>query len=309
MDRKKKSIRLLFAGGGLGNQMFQYAYARYVQQKFDGILQLNMAGFRKDKREYSLENFSIPKEVTVYSRRLQQIDILFFKMKRKLIYFVYRKQGKYPPALYQSCTKSGIFSAIGGYKYYPCANECHSKKIYVYGLFQSADYFEPIKNTIRKEFQVRTPVMEKNKKIFLEISSVNSVCVHIRRGDYLESPWKEKLNLCTEHYYKKAMALMEKKREHPVFYIFSNTPEDMDWIRKNYQFEKPVIYVNQENPDFEELRLMYSCRHFILSNSSFSWWAQFLGRAEDKLVIAPDEWIHGEEHEDIFMKEWLRIKV
>lgn len=309
LRKKKKNIRLLFAGGGLGNQMFQYAYARYVQIKFHGTLQLNISAFQKEKREYALQNFSIPEDITICSPILGKAETLFFRFRRRWIYFLYKKKKKHPEQLYQISSQKGIFSGIDSYTYYPCSQKCRSRTIYVFGLFQSIKYFAPIKDIIQKELQVGTPVMEKNKKILQEICSKNSVCVHIRRGDYLESPWKEKLDLCTERYYREAMDLMEQKKENPVFYIFSNTSKDLAWIKEHYQFKKNVVYVDQGNPDFEELRLMYSCRHFILSNSSFSWWAQFLGTAQDKLVIAPDSWIRGEACEDVFMKEWLRIKV
>ena len=107
------------------------------------------------------------------------------------------------------------------------------------------------------------------------------------------------------------MERVKEKVENPVFYIFSNTPEDIAWIKEHYDFsEYNVEYVDLNNPDYEELRLMYSCKHFIISNSTFSWWAQYLGEYENKVVVAPSEW--NREVDDcsgIYMSGWEIVEV
>ena len=80
------------------------------------------------------------------------------------------------------------------------------------------------------------------------------------------------------------MDLIANKIENPVFYIFSTGARDIEYIKKNYSFKYLVKYINLDNPDYEELRLMTMCKHFILSNSSFSWWAQYLCEYKEKIV-------------------------
>ena len=107
------------------------------------------------------------------------------------------------------------------------------------------------------------------------------------------------------------MKKITEQVENPVFYVFSNSSDDINWIKENYDFsDYNVEYVDLNNPDYEELRLMYSCKHFIISNSTFSWWAQYLCENENKIVIAPSEWNrHFDDCSGIYMPEWQVIEV
>ena len=91
------------------------------------------------------------------------------------------------------------------------------------------------------------------------------------------------LNICDYNYYLKSMEYISNKVDSPVFYIFSNSSEDINWIKNNYDFSMyNTVYVDLNNPDYEELRLMYNCKHFIISNSTFSWWGQYLCNNPEK---------------------------
>ncbi len=102
----------------------------------------------------------------------------------------------------------------------------------------------------------------------------------------------------------------------PVFYIFSNNENDLEWIKKNYHFKDTVKqreiklkYVNLKNSDYEELRLMYNCKHFIISNSTFSWWGAYLSSYPKKIVIAPERWNLALENDDsIYLSDWIKLK-
>ena len=104
--------------------------------------------------------------------------------------------------------------------------------------------------------------------------------------------------------------------ENPVFYVFSNSHEDLEWIEENYKFHDlsgngrniNTVFVDLNNPDYEELRLMYSCKHFIISNSTFSWWGAWLGSAPGKIVIAPQRWnLEFTNDTNIYDPSWLRL--
>lgn len=115
--------------------------------------------------------------------------------------------------------------------------------------------------------------------------AINSVCVHIRRGDFLKN--SNNLSVCHEKYYLNAMEFIEDKVDNPIFYIFS---DDILDVKNNFKFlGKRIIYVEGKRNDYEEFRLMYNCKHFIISNSTFSWWSSYLGGG-DGIVIAPKKW-------------------
>lgn len=127
---------------------------------------------------------------------------------------------------------------------------------------------------------------------------------------FLSAQFSPHLEVCNKDYYEKAIKMISSQIENPTFFIFSNTHEDLVWIRKNYNIPQNSVYVDLNNPDYEELRLMYNCKHFILSNSSFSWWAQYLSESKNKIIIAPKIWDKrkGIDFSDIYMPEWIIIK-
>ena len=95
-----------------------------------------------------------------------------------------------------------------------------------------------------------------------------------------------------------------------MFFVFSTGHDDIEWIKENYHFNANIQYVDLDNPDYEELRLMKACKHFIISNSTFSWWAAFLARNKTKIVWVPSVWRKDQpEANNIIPKEWRKIEV
>ena len=103
--------------------------------------------------------------------------------------------------------------------------------------------------------------------------------------------------------YKNAVKYIKGTVDNPTFFIFSNTHDDIEWIKENYKFDMEPIYVDLSNPDYEEIRLMMSCKHFIISNSTFSWWASLLSKNEGKLIVAPKTWSNKNDNSDIMLRE------
>ena len=98
--------------------------------------------------------------------------------------------------------------------------------------------------------------------------------------------------------------MMKQKFPKAEFFIFS---DDIEWVKENIDFDCKVNYVKGNNPNYEELRLMYSCKHFIISNSSFSWWGAWLNTNPEKIVVAPKEWLQGMDTPDIWCEGWIRL--
>ena len=119
--------------------------------------------------------------------------------------------------------------------------------------------------------------------------------------------------MCNEYYYETAVKKMGELVEKPVFYIFSNSHQDFQNIKKMFDFGDAVIkYVDMSNKDFEDLYLMSHCKHFIVSNSTYSWWGQYLSTNSNKIVMAPVRWNNletdpGWDPRDIYMDNWIRI--
>ena len=174
-----------------------------------------------------------------------------------------------------------------------------------YGYFESPKYFNSIKKELQKEFTPKEKPLAKNKKLYQEIKDNNSVCISIRRGDFVTNEkYKKEHFVCDELYFKKAINKMNAKIKDPKYIVFS---DDINWVKENMKFPKGTLYETGNDPVWEKLRLMYSCKHFIISNSSFSWWAQYLSRNKEKIVIAPKIWNLKNENRDIYEDDFILI--
>ncbi|MBR2876539.1 MAG: alpha-1,2-fucosyltransferase [Clostridia bacterium] len=298
----------LFVSDGLGNQMFQYAFARSLQLYTGNNLQIALNCFEKDlaSRKFRLSNLCIDDSIKVLPEEASRNKFLLIRIFHKIRTIMKLKN------IEKYISKNYIhLYGENGYGFFDISKRKFSKNIVVMGQYQNPKYFEAYGDVIKKELKVKQPPSKQNAEKIKEILEDNSVCMHIRRGDYLDKKWSF-LNICDENYYYEAMRTVSEKTEKPVFYVFSNSHEDIEWIKKNYNFSGyNVKFVDLDNCDYEELRLMYSCKHFIISNSTFSWWAQYLGEYDKKIVVAPSKWNNRKEVDDsgIFMKEWLLVDV
>ncbi|AGY81956.1 alpha-1,2-fucosyltransferase [Carnobacterium inhibens] len=295
---------------GLGNQMFQYAYSRYLQELYGGTLYLNTSSFKRKNstRSYSLNNFYLYENVKLPSKFRRVIYNFYSKTIRMFIKKVIR-MNPYSDKYYFSMIPYGFYVSSQVFKYLTVPTT-KRHNIFVMGTWQTNKYFQSINDKIKDELKVKTEPNELNKKLITEINSNQSVCVHIRLGDYT-NPEFDYLHVCTSDYYLKGMDYIVSKVKEPNFYIFSNSSSDIEWIKNNYNFKYKVKYIDLNNPDFEDFRLMYNCKHFIISNSTFSWWAQFLSNNDKKIIVAPSKWQKSNENEakDIYLDHWKLIEI
>ncbi len=296
--------------GGLGNQMFQYAL--YLQLKSLGkeVKIDDLTGFEQDaQREPSLMPFGISYERATKEELEQMLDSapnLWSKVHRKLF-------GR---------KKKAYFEADKRYK----PEIMLWDDIYLEGYWQTEKYFNSVSGEVKKAFDVdkllKYVLRENREKSLFEqqlaqITAEESVSVHIRRGDYL-LPENQALfgNICTEAYYKEAMR--QVKQEHPQcrFYLFTN---EKQWIKEqitgydnvnaesNINIEDIEVVDIGEESDYSEFVLMSRCRHNILANSSFSWWASYLNSNPHKTVFAPDRWLNGWDCTDFYRDDMRRV--
>lgn len=187
---------------------------------------------------------------------------------------------------------------------------------YFKGYFQTEQYFLHCREQLCREFRLKTPLTPENARILEDIRSCCSISLHIRRTDYLSNPYLSPPPL---EYYLRSMAEMEGRlraagapQESLRYFIFS---DDIEWARQNLRPALPHVHVdiNDGGAGYFDLELMRNCRHHIIANSTFSWWAAYLNEHAEKIVIAPRIWFNREEgdryHTDdaLIPGSWLRI--
>lgn len=259
--------------GGLGNQMFQYAYGRAESLRKESTLWLDLSDLLFPTNLRNTET-------------LRTFELHHFNIKA-LVY-----EPKKKPFIRQIMRK---------------AWELIMKKE---RMFQSETYFKEFADIIREELTLVRPLSAHAASLQHQIiSSVNPVSVHIRRGDYVNdtvtSLHHGTLPLA---YYEEAISKILASTTEPVFFIFS---DDIEWTKKHFEsLPYHFIFVSDGIiPAHEELILMSSCNHHIIANSSFSWWGAWLGRNNEKIVIAPRKWFADVSinTDKMIPKNWMRI--
>lgn len=282
--------------GGLGNQLFQYAFARNMSIENNTNLKFDISWYKNsNNRFFKLNSFNTKieiasnKEVVKYfkkdnlQRKIQKsIDLIKLIKFKKII------------------TENDLSFND---KYLNIGKNC-----YVNGYWQSEKYFKNIENIIRKEFTLKEKINDNLFDIYKLIEKSNSISIHIRRGDYLSNKYSRKYHVLQTEYYLKTIELITKKIKNPHFFIFS---DDIKWAQDNLNinFNKTFIEPELGSKDYEELILMSKCKHNIIANSSFSWWGAWLNNNTDKIVIAPKDWykIEAKKTCDLILKSWITI--
>ena len=286
---------------GLGNQMFQYAFLKKLQHEYGmkAVLDISSGSafgqyharkpvFLLSKFNLDLSDVSFESDASVIEKAVG-VRWKFIKGYEFVLKAIAKLLDSKDLFHFMQCitqrllNKSGIYTMQYGPA--PLYYNCKKKDIIFYGNFLSPTFFDDIGDLIKKEFQINTPINSENRAYLDKILDTESVCVHIRRGDFTV-PRYAMLNVCQADYYQKAIDKMRELRGNVHFFVFSN---DMEWVKDNIDFGNNVDYVeaNSSSEPVEELRLMMNCKHFIIANSSFSWWAQYLSTNSEKVVIAP----------------------
>ena len=190
-------------------------------------------------------------------------------------------------------------------EYYIKPRKCKEKDIFIKGYFEDPAYFADMREILLKEFTPIYPPKEKNEELYDVINRRESVCVSFRVWNGLAENEKKTRTVCDEKYYQDAVEKMRELHSDAVFIVFSN---DIEWVRNHFQFPGSVYYEDGTDEIWEKMRMMYSCKHFIMSTSTFCWWAQYLCRNEQKTVISPDRWTNDNNRPSkLLMDEWIKI--
>lgn len=184
-----------------------------------------------------------------------------------------------------------------------------SGNCYFDGYWMSPAYFNDCREDIIKEFAFKQFDTKENIDLESLLKQDNSITIHIRRGDYVGSNTLG--GICTLEYYRNALHEARKGIANPVFFIFSN---DQKWCLENLKDEfadSPVHFVtnNRGTDSYRDMQLMSIARCNILSNSSFSWWGAFLNQRQDHLTFCPNKWHNTMEYKDHFVDGWIKVDI
>lgn len=285
--------------GGLGNQMFQYAAAKQLAV-INGIeLKLDISFLQKKTDEYTQRHFELgnfkgnfliasQKEVDAY---MKHIDNRFFRVAHRML-----------PNLFKH-----TYIAESGHQFHPEFLK-YPDNTYLNGFWQSELYFKNIEQQIRADFTFNDKVIGLSSNWRDKISNVNSVSLHVRRGDYVSLSSANVFHgVCSIEYYKQAVQKIISTVGDVELFIFS---DDLEWCRQNLMFNMPTHFVNT-NDMFQDLYLMTQCKHNIIANSSFSWWGAWLNCNNNKVVITPDPWfaVKSINTKDIIPENWIKIHI
>ena len=282
--------------GGLGNQLFQYAFGRALSIKNRCQLKLDISSYQNyEWHDYSLRPFSI-RENFADKSDCELLKGEKFSFVRKI------KQNIFNNKKFYYSEKDLRFNE----KYKNLANPA-----YISGYWQSEKYFKQVEEIIRNEFKIVIPPSKPNQNLIKKIEKENAISLHVRRGNYANIKHVNKVHGTSPlSYYNDAIKVLIPKIPDPVFYIFS---DDIEWAKKNLIINNETVFVdfNNNTTDFEDMRLMSMCKHHIIANSTFSWWGAWLNDSKSKIVIAPKIWFNdvnmNNQTANLIPSNWIRM--
>jgi len=268
---------------GMGNQLFQYTFAHYLKQRYGRPVYLDTSPYtyRLTDRNYHLDivnNLPVTKDWRLYNQ--------------------------YPRGLYRIA--KGLFAINPTTRRIEDTNPvfpADDRLLYFDGYWQTDRFV----NALPDVHSLLAP-KEPEPSIYCDwlerINDTHAVSLHVRRGDYFSTPYKERYGICDASYYEAAIERMMTGREEATLFVFSDEP---DWVRQHLRLPRTVQVIDNAsiNP-FWYILLMAQCKDNIVSNSSFSWWGAYLNRFADKRIIAPKRWMLDRE-DTLALEGWLQL--
>lgn len=284
--------------GGLGNQMFQYAFARYLSIKNNANLLIDKTFLedRTPKENFVFRNF----DLNIFNLDFHfatNEDIALFNKKKPFLSIFKQKH---------TIINEDKFEYNPNYKNV-------KGNIFLNGYWQSEKYFNEISNALKKDFQLSITLSEEEDEVLNQIKRHESVCIHFRRTDFINQSGIKVHGMPSMEYYSKSLEMLSEKFSNLELFIFS---DDIDWCIDNFTPNFKVNYIKIKNKSHEfasEFKLMINCKHFIIPNSTFSWWAAWLSENQNKQIFVPNKWFEDKElqSQTTFMHpdNWCKVNV
>ncbi len=284
--------------GGLGTQMFQYAAGRALADRLGTELLLDARAFEHalarnvyTRRAYALAPFKLRARLaTASDLKNWPVWLVEIGMRLRFVRPLFRR-----------------WHFESGIRYDPSVRTLH-EPVCLVGYWQSERDFIDVADRIRADLTLTQPLDGANAGLLELARSDGSVGLHVRRGDFVSLNDAAQLHgLCSVDYYRRAIGLVRDRFPECRFLVFSDDPE---WARAELPLDPSAVFVagNEQRPE-QDLALMSACKHHVIANSSFSWWAGWLGYSPDQIVVAPTPWYASPKLDarDLAVPRWQYI--
>lgn len=281
-------MKIIKLASGVGNQLFMYAFYRYIEKKYGDRTFFDDKYFKDQTNE----------------QRHSELDIIFPN------YPVFK-------CIMNPAGEIGVKGLLFNWfrAHFPICKMVYESEyddsymyegdVYFKGFWQTEEY---VKTLDRDLFIPKQPLPSELEDVMHRIcNSKCSVAIHIRRGDYFKGPYASSFGVCTSLYFHNAMHLLEEMLGDDIsYFVFTN---DEDWVINNIVFNRRMeMMPNYDVNSFWYIYLMSKCHHNIISNSSFSWWGAYLNENKEKIVIGPNRWLNNSTF-DLMLPSWVKVKV
>jgi hypothetical protein len=278
--------------GGLGNQLFQYAAGLSLALKHQTDLKVSIQFKNNDtSRKLGLSHFN----TNVIEATQDEINQLYPSSTLN------RSIQSLLPHSFKQYFREKHFAYQSGF------NKLGSN-VYLKGYWQSERYFSTFANEVKNIFTLQPHFYSNILPLIDEIKQNESVSVHVRKGDYLLSPYSDFYASLESAYYNNALATLQENHPQLKLYVFTDDP---NWVKENLALTIPYTLISevQTRSMYEDFQAMLSCKYHIIANSSFSWWTAWLSSRVGKKVIAPKQWFKNgpTDTQDLVPKSWLIV--
>lgn len=280
--KKTVIIKLM---GGLGNQMFQYAFGVYLQEVYSHEVRFDKSFFRRSYRKGTT-----PRNIEVNKYTAIQEPIKEFLYCNKIFIKIIKR-------IPLAWGKNIIYMNDDTFHY----NKFKKLNI-LEGYWQDLDNIRGIRSKLIEKFSFENQLTSQNKQTLKRVLGTVTLSIHVRRGDYITNKSAASCHgACSIEYYLKSYEFMKTKGRFDLICIFS---DDVLWCKKHLKFEEDVIYVSEASilPQ-EDIYMMSQCDFHIIANSTFSWWGAYL--SDQKNIVYPKKWFVEKESPNLFPSHWI----
>jgi hypothetical protein len=293
--------------GGLGNQLFQYAVAVALRQRIGGRIKLDLGWFETTKREqFRLDAFCVEADILTPGD-LAQMDHGEWRGTRHWI----RKSTRTGLARLNLCAAPVTVRTISDERVHtPDFTNVRPGAYRLVGTWQYPSLLKDVRSDLRKALTPRVKLSPVALYWMDVIKRLPSVAIHVRRGDTVSNPvYAFKIATLKSEYYVEAIKVMRARVPEVRFVVFSDEP---DWVRDNVPELSHSEFMDDLSLEpHEVLELMKACRHFVIANSTLSWWAAWLKEKDDTVVVSPGRWFRDTAGgwKNLSLSNWTELDV